>query len=72
MPNLSRHKHVMESVIVGMRSIRTMNVVHVKRKANSEVHSLTRQVVIHIVDSIWLKEITPSIDIVIREQDILF
>jgi hypothetical protein len=43
-----------------MQFFRIANLVHVKREVNTMAHSLTQDVVTHIVDTIWREEIPPE------------
>lgn len=65
---MSRYGHILDGIKSGLESFRSANIVHVKRDANSVAHGLARAAVTHIVDSIWMEEISPQIyDIVIRK-----
>jgi hypothetical protein len=69
MYDLSRYGHLVEGIKSGMQSFRTANLVYIKRETNTTVYGLAREVVTHIVDIIWMEEISSQIyDIVIRER----
>jgi hypothetical protein len=68
MYDFSRYGHLVEGIKFGMQSFRIANLVYVKRETNTTIHGLAREVVTHIVDIIWMEEISSQIyDIVIRD-----
>jgi hypothetical protein len=58
--NTSRYRHLVKGIKLGMQFFRIANLVHVKREVNTMAHSLTQDVVTHIVDTIWREEIPPE------------
>jgi hypothetical protein len=56
---MSKYGHILDGIKSGLQSFRLANIVHVKREANTAAHGLARTAVTHIVDSIWIEEISP-------------
>jgi regulatory protein YycH of two-component signal transduction system YycFG len=70
-PQLSKYGHLVDDIKKVLIFLRSFKVTHIKMTKNKAVHSLTKEVVTHIIDLIWLEDI-PSIiyAIVCRECSI--
>jgi hypothetical protein len=69
---MSRYEHLLEGKNPPCSFFRMAHLVHVKREVNLAAHGLVREVVTHIVGSIWMEEIPPQIyDIIIRKRVVL-
>jgi hypothetical protein len=70
---LNRFEHFIEGIRLALCSLRSSNIVYVRREANSRAHYLLERLYItHVIDSIWLKETPPIIyDVVHRECIVL-
>jgi hypothetical protein len=67
--NWSKYGHTINGIKERMCLLRLCRITNVKRDANSAAHSLVREVVIGVINSVWMEEITNCIHgIVIREQ----
>jgi hypothetical protein len=58
---MRRFRHFTDRIKTELSSFRSFRVVHVRQEANSIAHGLAREVVCHVIDSIWLEEIPPFI-----------
>jgi hypothetical protein len=53
--NMSR---LVEGIKSSLTYFQKVSLVHIKREVNTTAHGLAREVVTHIVDKIWIKEIS--------------
>lgn len=66
--NLSRYGHFIDGIKTELSSLRSYNVVYVRRRANFVTHILAKAAITQVIESIWLEEIPPLIsDVVCRK-----
>jgi hypothetical protein len=71
--NLSRFGQLMKNIRMILDSLFSWQIHHISRVANNETHGLTEAVAKHIIDQVWMEEISDCIcDIVLLEQSTLF
>lgn len=65
----SRFGHLLDGIKTELQSFWSSSIVHMKRERNSASHVLTKAFVTHVINFIWLEEISPNIyDIVCKEM----
>lgn len=71
-PLLSCFGHFIDGIKEELCSLWSYKVRHEKREAKSTTHFLAKVAVTHVINTIWMEEISPCIfDIVCKEQDVL-
>jgi ribonuclease HI len=65
----SRFGHIVDGIKLGLSQLRSWQINHVKRDANSAAHVLAREAIKNVIDRVWVEE-TPNCiyGIVLREQ----
>jgi hypothetical protein len=65
----SKFGHIIDGIRSGLHHLRSWQIHHVKRDANSAAHTLAREAIKSVIDRVWIEEVPPCIyGIVIREQ----
>lgn len=67
--NCSKYGHIINGIKVGLCTLRSWQIVHIKRDANSTAHDLAREAISSVIDRVWVEKILNYIyGIVIKEQ----